>query len=589
MHVRFWGTRGSIPAPGPRTVGYGGNTSCVEIRTTDGIRIILDCGTGIRELGQEILRSKEIAPIYLLIGHSHWDHIQGFPFFAPAFDPDFALNIFAMRGFQRGLEEVLAGLMQYSYFPVKLNDLPSRIQYTELEEGFFRIGEILVETQCLNHTAPTIGYRISDGVTTIAYITDHEPFWNISGPDFLHPGDQRHIAFMKDADLVIHDAQYTAEEYKTKRGWGHSPVEYVTDVAVAAGAKRLALFHHDPARDDVAIQRIEKLARAQAMARRSDIDVFAAAEGQEIDIVGTGLGTSITDFSATKRRPIKRRSVLVIAGNPAEQSSVSSILAEDELLVTLVSNCAQALKVAEGLGLHLIILREEPNGNESRYVRMLRKVCGKPDLPVLVLTEERNEFHGRQDVMATDYLTMPFSPPMLRGRVRAWLARSMESAAGAEPSVDVNISNPARTTPSVSSKEKSDVIKLLSSSDPFRCLAADELVKLVSKSAEAVYPANSTIIRQGEHADCVYVVLSGRIRVVQASPDTGMKTTLAELGPGEIFGELGVLRDKPRSATVLAIEPTRCLKTKAADFLAIVDSSREISLALLRVMSGRSG
>jgi phosphoribosyl 1,2-cyclic phosphodiesterase/DNA-binding response OmpR family regulator len=589
MHVRFWGTRGSIPAPGPRTVAYGGNTSCVEIRTTAGMRIILDCGTGIRELGQEILRSKEIAPIYLLIGHSHWDHIQGFPFFAPAFDPKFSLNIFAMRGFQKGLEEVLAGLMQYSYFPVKLNDLPSRIQYTELEEGFFRIGEILVETQCLNHTAPTIGYRISDGVTTIAYITDHEPFWNISGPKFLHPGDQRHIAFMKDADLVIHDAQYTAEEFKTKRGWGHSPIEYVTDVAVAAGAKRLALFHHDPARDDSAIQRLEKVARTQAAARGSSMEVFAAAEGQDIDIVGTGMEITITDASATKRRPIKGRSVLVIAGNPVEQTSIAKILAEDELLITPVSNCAQALKVASGLGLHMIILREDENGSESRYVRMLRNVCANPDLPVLLLTDQRIEFHGRQDAMATDYLAMPFSPPMLRGRVRAWLARSMESALSDVPSAAAKKSSPARSVNSASGAERSDVIKVLSSMGPFRSLSANELSQLVSKSAEVVYAANTTILRQGEHADSVYIVLSGRIRVVQTSPETGAKTTLAELGPGEIFGELGVLREKPRSATILTTEQTQCLKTPAADFLAVVDSSTEVSLALLRVMSSRSG
>jgi phosphoribosyl 1,2-cyclic phosphodiesterase/DNA-binding response OmpR family regulator len=583
MHVRFWGTRGSIPAPGPRTVAYGGNTSCVEIRTTAGQRIILDCGTGIRELGQEILRSKEIAPIYLLIGHSHWDHIQGFPFFAPAFDPKFSLNIFAMRGFQKGLEEVLSGLMQYSYFPVKLNDLPSRIQYTELEEGFFRIGEILVETQCLNHTAPTIGYRISDGVTTIAYITDHEPFWNISGPKFLHPGDQRHIAFMKDADLVIHDAQYTAEEFKTKRGWGHSPIEYVTDVAVAAGAKRLALFHHDPARDDAAIQRLEKLARTQAAARGSGIEVFAAAEGQDIDIVGTGMEITITDASATKRRPIKGRCVLVIAGNPAEQASIANILAEDELLITPVSNCAQALKIASGLNLHMIILREDENGSESRYVRMLRNVCGNPDLPVLLLTDQPIEFHGRQDAMATDYLAMPFSPPMLRGRVRAWLARSMEPGViDAKPSVEVKTGSSARPVTST-------VIKLLSSMDPFRSLTANQLSQFVSKSTEEVFAANTTILRQGEQADSVYVVLSGRIRVVQTSPETRVKTTLAELGPGEIFGELGVLRDKPRSATILTTEQTRCLKTPAADFLAVVDSSTEVSLALLRVMSGRSG
>src|SRR5437588_7610704 len=147
MPVRFWGTIGSIPTPGHRTAIYGGNTSCVEVRAADGSLIIFDCGTGIRELGLDILRSRS-GPhrIHLLIGHTHWDHIQGFPFFTPAFLPGTELNIYAPSGFQRGLEDSLSGQMQYSYFPVKLHDLSSRIHFTELEEGFFRIGEILVET-----------------------------------------------------------------------------------------------------------------------------------------------------------------------------------------------------------------------------------------------------------------------------------------------------------------------------------------------------------------------------------------------------------------------------------------------------------
>ena len=586
MLVRFWGTRGSVPAPGPRTVVFGGNTSCVELRTTNGMRIILDCGTGIRELGHEIVRSKDFAPVYLFIGHTHWDHIQGFPFFAPAFEADIEFNIFAMRGFQRGLEEVLAGQMQYSYFPVKLKDLPSRIHYTELEEGFFRIGEILVETQYLNHTAPTIGYRISDGATTIAYVTDHEPFWDVSGPNFMHPGDQRHISFMKDADLVIHDAQYSAEEFKTKRSWGHSPVEYVTDVAIAAGAKRLALFHHDPAHDDSTVQRFEKLARDQAASRGSDIEIFAAAEGQQIDVVGKGLGTTTTELPAKKQRPIKGKRLLVVAGNPAELNSITSTLAEDELVITPASNGGEALKIAPNLGLNMIIVREDRSGTESRYVRMLRNACGKPDLPVLLLTDQSNEIRDGQDV-ATDYLTMPFSPPMLRGRVRAWLARAMETATN-QPETSSDAKG-VKTWASASVEGMSDAIPLLSSTEPFRCLSPDELLQLVSNSVEQVYPASRTILQQGEHADSVYVVLSGRILVSQTSPDTGKETTLAELGPGEIFGELGVLREKPRSATVVTMEPTRCLKTKAADFLAIVDSSSRVSLALLRVMSGRSG
>src|SRR4029079_386740 len=204
MLVRFWGTRGSIPTPGFRTSVYGGNTSCVEVRTADGTTIVLDCGTGIRVLGLEMLRRNGPHRITLLIGHTHWDHIQGFPFFTPAFLPGSELNIYGSAAFQRSLEDSLSGQMQSSYFPVNLKDLESRIHYTELEEGFFRIGEILVETQYLNHTAPTIASHITSAGTTVVYVTYHEPFCSADGPNFQHPGEHRHLAFLKGADLVIH-------------------------------------------------------------------------------------------------------------------------------------------------------------------------------------------------------------------------------------------------------------------------------------------------------------------------------------------------------------------------------------------------
>ena len=167
LTVRFWGTRGSVPTPGAQTAKYGGNTSCVEMRAQDGTIIVLDCGTGARLLGLDLLKSaSRPLRINLFIGHTHWDHIQGFPFFTPAFLPDTELNVFAPAGLQRTIQDALAGQMQYSYFPVTLRDLRSRIHFTELEEGFFRLGDIMVETQHLNHTAPTISFRISSGGAT---------------------------------------------------------------------------------------------------------------------------------------------------------------------------------------------------------------------------------------------------------------------------------------------------------------------------------------------------------------------------------------------------------------------------------------
>ncbi len=270
MQIRFWGTRGSIAAPGSNTITYGGNTSCVEVRASDGTVLVLDCGTGARDLGLHLTRTMpHPLRLHLFIGHTHWDHIQGFPFFVPAFLPGAELNIYAPVGFQRSLEEAMAGQMEYSYFPVKLRELRSRIHFTELDEGFFRVGDVLVETQYLNHTAPTIAYRMTSGGATFAYVTDHEPFWSPTGQISAHPGDERHIAFMRGADLVIHDAQYTEEEYRGKIGWGHSSAEYAVDVAHAADVGRLVLFHHDPAHDDETIARMETAAQAQAAAKRA--------------------------------------------------------------------------------------------------------------------------------------------------------------------------------------------------------------------------------------------------------------------------------------------------------------------------------
>jgi phosphoribosyl 1,2-cyclic phosphodiesterase len=289
MYVRFWGTRGSIATPGPQTTHYGGNTSCVEVRTDDGTMIMLDCGTGARELGLHLLRCQERPlRLHLSLSHTHWDHIQGFPFFDPAFLPDTELHLYAPRDFQHRLEEALAGQMHSAYFPVKLADLRSRIHYTALEEGFFWVGNVRVETQYLNHTAPAIAYRLSSDGTTIAYVTDHEPFWHSTDRVFYHPGDQRHIQFLKGADLIIHDAQYTQKEYCEKVGWGHSTMEYATDVALAAGAARLALFHLDLGHDDWTIRGIERAARRRIAAHEGTLEVFAATEGLQLQVHGRG-------------------------------------------------------------------------------------------------------------------------------------------------------------------------------------------------------------------------------------------------------------------------------------------------------------
>jgi diguanylate cyclase (GGDEF)-like protein len=441
MHVRFWGTRGSIPTPGHRTAVFGGNTSCVELRTKDGTTLVLDCGTGIRVLGLDMLRRPGPHRIHLLIGHTHWDHIQGFPFFTPAFLPGTELNIYGSVAFQRSLEDSLSGQMQYSYFPVKLQDLASRIHYAELEEGFFRIGEILVETQYLNHTAPTIAYRITCDGATVAYVTDHEPFWNSTGPVFHHPGDQRHIDFLRGADLVIHDAQYTSEEYRTKVGWGHSPADYVTGVGVAAGATRLALFHHDPTHDDDAIKVIEDTQRARAKAAGSSLAVFAAAEGTEFEVIGKGWEKPIIGVSALDRRPIAGGRVMVVTPHDADISAMEQVLPDDGLVLTAVPDGHTALETCKSVLPDLVILDGKlTDGAGSSFIQPLRSLLGRSDLPTIILTEGRDgtQTPDSAESIATDYLAKPFSPPMLRTRVRAWLARTLSPAAQPETVVSVS-------------------------------------------------------------------------------------------------------------------------------------------------------
>ncbi len=593
MHVRFWGTRGSIPTPGHRTAAYGGNTSCVELRTNEGTTIVLDCGTGIREMGLDMLRNRT-GPhrVHLLIGHTHWDHIQGFPFFTPAFLPGTELNIYGSAAFQRSLEESLSGQMQYSYFPVKLQDLASRLHYTELEEGFFRIGDALVETQYLNHTAPTIAYRISSGGATVVYVTDHEPFWNSPGPTFHHPGDQRHIAFLKNADLVVHDAQYTGDEYKSKLGWGHSPTDYVTDVGIAAGVSKMALFHHDPTHDDDFVKQIEDVQRARAAASNSSIDVFAAAEGMTFEIAGRGVSQTVVEYSALERRHIAGSRVLAISDARADIMAIEQVLPDDGLILIPAPNGHTAMDRALNVNPDLVIINANlADGDGASFIQPLRSMLGKPDLPVLLLTEGRDgtEALYSAESIATDYLAKPFSPPMLRTRVRAWLARTVPTVSPTEV-IPVEVAPdeaPAPIAAVEAERSGGSYVDILSSVPLFSALSRERLEHFLARAIDHTYPVGHPVIRQNEPGGSAFVVLSGRVRILESVPDSPVEMFLGELGVGEVFGELGVLRDRPRSASVITLERTRCLMLPAEDFLEMLQSSAEVSLALLRVLAGR--
>lgn len=302
MMVRFWGTRGSIPTPGRATVRYGGNTSCVELRSSRDTLIVFDCGTGLRELGNHLLSQTREIHGHVMLSHTHWDHIQGFPFFMPAFLPGHRFDIYAAKEIDKKLADVLSGQMEYQYFPVTLDRMQSTIRFHEVREGGFEIDDVRIRVQYLNHTSLCLGYRMEVDGKVICYCTDVEPNAHpflrsgnqenaFEGNDveralaaFANDEDRRYARFIEGADLVIHDAMYTKEEYLKKVGWGHSSAEFATDLAMLCNVRRLALFHHEPVHDDKTIDEMLQSCQRQVKARGRDLRVYAAAEGDEIEV-----------------------------------------------------------------------------------------------------------------------------------------------------------------------------------------------------------------------------------------------------------------------------------------------------------------
>mmetsp|Transcript_20378 Transcript_20378/g.28803 ORF Transcript_20378/g.28803 Transcript_20378/m.28803 type:complete len:969 (-) Transcript_20378:403-3309(-) len=370
-NLKIWGCRGSIPRSEPNMIRYGGATSCVEFLSAKGTRVILDMGSGSYQLGQEMIQkffggNKGCSGGSILISHTHWDHIQGFPFFVPLFIPTQSWDVYGPRGAAGSIRESLAGQMQYDYFPINLDYLGANINYQDLNEGTFYLGntstkkdgdsnenkeetqsppslstqeknknnatnddpndgddddentkdsstatttttapmycqeinnkkgDVRVSTHYLNHPCLTLGYRVTDTTTnvTVCYITDHEPYDHRMGKTGYKPSkprtqptaDDKHVAFIAGADLLLHDAQYTAEQYTQKVTWGHSTVEYVVDVALAAGVKQLGLFHHDPMRTDDQVEELVDLAKERIAAAGSTLHVFATHDRQNIHL-----------------------------------------------------------------------------------------------------------------------------------------------------------------------------------------------------------------------------------------------------------------------------------------------------------------
>ena len=273
--VKFWGVRGSIPTPGPGTAYYGGNTSCVEVRCGDEI-LILDAGTGLRTLGASLMAEFKNHPLNLtlLLTHTHWDHIHGIPFFAPIYNPRCRLRILGAVGARKGLVEALTGQMESTYFPVPFSKVPGNIEVEEFKELNFDIGPIVVRAQRANHPGLCVGYRLFTPDGMICFFPDTEP--RTGGED------REMIEFVRDADVLILDSQYDAEEYKAHVGWGHGCVDDSVALALKANAKHLCLFHHDPDHNDERIDRLVKRGRQMVRNRKGKLKVDAAREGMTI-------------------------------------------------------------------------------------------------------------------------------------------------------------------------------------------------------------------------------------------------------------------------------------------------------------------
>lgn len=306
MKIRFWGVRGSLPVPGPDTVRYGGNTSCVEVRSHEGL-IIIDGGSGLRNLGDALVREQaatggEPLVCHMLFGHAHWDHIQGFPFFVPAYMAGNIIHLYTAEGNTRRLDEALAGQQEFTYFPVRFTEMSATIVHHDLGTESFTTDDVAVSTTPLNHPGGCLGYRLEENGRAMVYLCDHEPYLRVlDSPttrlQLLQEGrsikearaeaeenDRRIVEFSRGAEIMIADAAYTEAEYPAKAGYGHSSVDDVLRRAAEAEVKLVALTHHDMSHSDEDLDDIAEYARDFLRRLHAPVECVVAYEGLALDV-----------------------------------------------------------------------------------------------------------------------------------------------------------------------------------------------------------------------------------------------------------------------------------------------------------------
>jgi len=279
VRVTIWGCRGSVATPGPETVEYGGNTSCVEVSLADGAVFVLDAGTGIRELGLELV-DRGARRLHLLLTHLHLDHLEGLRFFAPLWDERVTLDIWGPPSPVLSLEERVRRSFSPPLFPIDLRDLPAHVTFRDVPRQPWTLEGASLAADLVLHPGPTVGFRIETAESSLAYLPDHEPA--LAGIAERTTDWISGASIAERADLLVHDAQYSEEEYEQKIGWGHTSVEDAVVFARAVGARRLVLFHHEPLHTDESLARIE--AHARSLARRNEEQPTLAREGMVIEL-----------------------------------------------------------------------------------------------------------------------------------------------------------------------------------------------------------------------------------------------------------------------------------------------------------------